>query len=123
MNSTTDHNNTKASAATAPAASAAKPKLEEPDRAMYSEAKARRTPLTFCLRNGHEITGIVSSFGAFTVRVETSTGPVVIHKHAIDLIAIAGASPLNNARPTSPSPPASGPIRPPIGNSSTRDRR
>jgi RNA chaperone Hfq len=117
MNSIPNPNSSHSSAPSTATAPAAKPKHAELDYALYSDAKATRTPLIFYLRNNSKITGLVSSFAMFTVRVETSTGPVVVYKHAIDLVTTAnGHAVQGQQQRTAGTRPPDGPVRPPMRN-------
>jgi len=78
-------------------ATAAKPKAEEPDIALYAEARTARVPLRFHMRGGREITGTVHTYGRFSIGVRTTDGRIVLHKHAIDWVEIPGAG-LRNVR-------------------------
>jgi len=95
----------------------AKPKPEEPDRAFYAEARARRTRLIFHFRTGQQLAGFVCAFGRYSVTVDSSHGRVIVYKHGVDMVEIDRASAPRSAPPgPKPAPDAPGPLRPPVGN-------
>jgi len=91
-------------------------KAEEPARVYYAEACEGRTPLSFHMRGGQHIAGIVRAYGTFPLDVETPAGRVLLYKHGLDMVEIANASTPRNARPgIASSTAAPSPLRPPVG--------
>ena len=78
---------------------APKPKPAEPDRFFYTEALTKRTLLVFHLRSGRTLTGILRTFGTFTLDVETSAGRVLLYKHANGLVETFKVQATRNAQP------------------------
>ena len=89
--------------ATAPENRALEPKrIEEPDSLFLNAARRDRVPLAITLRDGRGVTGLVISFGRYSLLLETADHRrSIIYKTAIAQIATVARPAAPAARPGS----------------------